>query len=103
MEKKNYLDEIIDEVSIEYNIDRDKLQAFTNEFSNLIYKKTVVATKERENFELYVWGKITYNEGYHGKDYRKRNQVTFYKKKHVNNLFLHKLANELNYILSLYK
>ncbi len=115
--KPNALEEIIDELAVKYNVDRDKMARFINRFTHLLFKRTTMPY--RTSFKLRVWGEFKVPR-HHGKT-RKYKQVWKWDKKNrdrtvyhrnynrnkrmkiVNNLFLSKIANELNYVLSLYK
>lgn len=120
--KLNALEEIIDELALKYGVDRNKMARFINRFTHLLFKKTT--DRYRASFRLYVWGDFTVPKIYgknrrykkswqwdkvnrpDRKEYQRAYQLEYNRKKKmkiVNNLFLSKLANELNYILSLYK
>lgn len=125
--KDNAYKEVLDEIAIEYGIDRKLVEDFSNKF--LLYLNIKIRT--RIDFSMPAWGTfhfskkhdVFYGEGwlngkkkkwiraFNRKDekrYKKRkknNAIIRMKRKEVkivNKLFLRKVANELDYVLSLY-
>lgn len=150
--KENSLDDIITEMSQEFNVDRGQVEKFSLIFFRELFQKI----RAQIDFQIPIWGKFTfdyderlvkpgglkhkevlnrrrkrnkwYNKtakrkrkvfrqtnikkiqyGYRltalAKDLKRRKRIKAEKNKMkiVNKLFLRKVANELNYVLSLYK
>jgi hypothetical protein len=119
----NYFPEVLDELAVEYGIDRDKLQ----EFSQAFFYQFSYKLRRKRDFSIPTWGVFTFSKTEDslvpgGRKIklikaRLRANATRYKKKRaktalkraekkkmkiVNKLFLRKVANELEYVLSLY-